>query len=61
LWEIFALLDPDLDSGYGSTDLIESESETLAKTPGKPEGPGKPGKTRKFGRTIIIAAPIYCI
>jgi hypothetical protein len=31
LWVIFALLDPDLDSGSGSTDLIESGfgSETL--------------------------------
>jgi hypothetical protein len=26
LWVIFALLDPDLDSGYGSTDLIKSWS-----------------------------------
>jgi hypothetical protein len=29
LWVIFALLDPDLDSGSGSTDLIESGSKTL--------------------------------
>ncbi len=31
LWIIYALLDPDPDSEYGSgyTDLIESESETL--------------------------------
>jgi hypothetical protein len=35
LWIIFALLDPDTstdpnpESGYGSTDLIESGSETL--------------------------------
>jgi hypothetical protein len=31
---IFALLDPDLDSesGYGSTDLVESGSETLIKS-----------------------------
>ncbi len=31
LWVIFALLDPDPDSknGSGSTDLIESGSETL--------------------------------
>jgi hypothetical protein len=33
-WVIFALLDPDPDfkHGYGSTDLIESGSETLGMT-----------------------------
>ncbi len=33
LWVIFALLDPDPDSKYGtgSTDLIESGSETLVR------------------------------
>jgi hypothetical protein len=29
LWVIFALLDPDSQSGYGPTDVIESGSETL--------------------------------
>ncbi len=29
LWVIFALLDPDPDSESGSTDLIQSGSETL--------------------------------
>jgi hypothetical protein len=29
LWVIFALLDPDIKSGSGSTDLTESGSETL--------------------------------
>jgi hypothetical protein len=33
-WVIFAFLDldPDSESGYGSTDLIESGSETLVKS-----------------------------
>jgi hypothetical protein len=31
-WVIFALLDPNLDSESGSTDLIESGSETLKNT-----------------------------
>ncbi len=29
LWDIFTILDPDQDSESGSTDLIESWSETL--------------------------------
>ncbi len=32
LWVVFALLDPDSESGTGSTVLIESGSETLDKT-----------------------------
>jgi hypothetical protein len=32
LWVIFALLDPDSESGSGSTDPIESGSATLHKT-----------------------------
>jgi hypothetical protein len=35
-WVIFALLDPEPESGYGSTDLIESGSETR----GLPAGSG---------------------
>ncbi len=31
LWVIFVLLDPDPASEYGSTDLIESGSETLVQ------------------------------
>jgi hypothetical protein len=32
LWVIFALLDPDPDSGSWISDLIESRSETLMRT-----------------------------
>jgi hypothetical protein len=31
LWVIFALLDPDAESGYGSTDLIQSGSESVTQ------------------------------
>jgi hypothetical protein len=38
LWVIFALLDPDPDSGSGSTDPIESGSATLVFVPARQAG-----------------------